>query len=248
MELGDPLIGGITLQMALIILGFLTFLGVIIWAMKIPKLKGLGMGMTLLPLALVFILIVSMAATSATIVVPGDQQPLTSDVLSVAATYGNYSQSSHTITVVLSVNTTDHTANGTANQLYLNYTVQRTDAGQSTDVKTLTMSYSPSTLVDPVTGLSYSSAEPNTDGRPQVNWTLGGTTIATASRTLSAQMGMTPFQTVWIGLNVEWNGAAVSTSNVAINDVVSLGSVNIGGEIYQIQGLIAHVWFNGGGA
>jgi len=242
MELGDPLVGGVTLQMALIILGFLTFLGVIIWAMKIPKLKGLGMGMTLLPLALVFILIISMAVAPATIVVPPGQEPMTSDVLSVAVTHANYTQSTKLITAVVAVNSTAPSLNNSATHVLVNFTIQRTDAGQSTDVKQLTCSFSPSSMTSPSTGISYSTARPNSDGRPNVNWTITTTTVTTASRTLSVQAGMTPYQTINVAVNIEYNANAFGISSVAANDVIGIGTLNIGGEIYTLQAVVNAVW------
>jgi hypothetical protein len=242
MELGDPLIGGITLQMALILLGFLTFIGVVIWAMKIPNLKNLGMGMTLVPLALVFILIISMAVTPAITVVPDEDQPMTSDVLSVAVIHGNFTQSDKLITAVVVTNSTTPSMNNSATHILVNFTVQRTDSGPAYDVKQLTCSYSPSTLTSPSTGISYSVARPAADGRPNVNWTITQTAVTTASRTLTTQAGMTPFETINVAVNIDYNYNAFGISSVAANDVISLGTVNIGGEIYTLQVVVNAVW------
>jgi len=241
MGLNDSLIGGLSLAMALIILGFGTFIGILLWGLKVPKLKGAGMGMTVVCLPLIFIIIIAMALTPAAVVPPVDH-PAVFDDLAVTPTHGNYTQATGTITVVIVVNSTAKSMNNSATHLTVNVSVQRVDAGETTNVKTITASYAPASVVDPITTDSHSVAKPAADGSPNVNWTLGGTTVSISTRTLTAQMGLTPYATGYITVDITWNGAAFGSSGIAANDVINCGVLTVGGHSYNIQALVSAVW------
>jgi hypothetical protein len=45
-----------------------------------------------------------------------------------------------------------------------------------------------------------------------------------------------------VAVNIDYNYNAFGISSVAANDVISLGTVNIGGEIYTLQAVVNAVW------
>lgn len=239
----DPIVAGASVGIVIIAVAVLAFLAFGM-AQIFPGAKKGGRVFGLLLAGVVAVMILAVAVTPATVVTPGDN-PATFQVLAVAATHGNYTQATKTISVVLDVNTSAPSLNNSATHILLNFTVQRTDQGVNLlDARTITGSYAPVSMTDAVTGLSFSVARPNTDGRPNVNWTLvdGAGAVATASRTLTAQMGLVPYETGNIAVNIVWNPSAIGISQVQANDIVNLGTVVIGGETFIIQGLIHAVW------
>jgi len=115
--------------------------------------------------------------------------------------------------------------------------VQRSDSGQTTDIKTVSASVSQSTLTDPVTGDTYKVITPTAYGEPNCDWVMTPGDVS-ATDTLSAQIGLTPYETGSFNVTIAWNDAAFTTSNIAENDVIYVGSITVAGEVYSMYVLI----------
>jgi hypothetical protein len=241
MGLEDPLIGSITVGIALIVLGICILVGAILWASRAGELRDVGKVLVSIPLALMLVLVLVMAIEPAE-VTPPTTHDATFEVLSVGGTVScNYTSSTHVITVYQRVNSTANTITS-PKSMSVNFTVQRTDSGETTDIKTVTASIAPASLTDPVTGLSYSSILPNGFGQPSCNWTMTvGSSANVAQFSLSAQMGLTPYQTGSFNMTIWWNPSAMTTSNVALNTIIPAGSMVVSGETYTIQVLLTGV-------
>jgi hypothetical protein len=241
--LNEPVVGGVTMLMLLVLFGFILLICAILWAAKAPGVANAGKIGTVLSLAVLLVLVVVLAASPAQVTPPSETAP-TFKVLSVGGTTAtgsaasNYTAATHTFTVSMRANTTADTI-VSPKYWSANFSVQRTDAGQSTDVAMMSASYTQQQVTDPVTGLTYNTIKPAADGRPSLNWTMTGAIQATF--TLSSQTGLTPFQTGWFSLNVTWNPTAYSTSNIVVNSIVPAGTIVVGPETYTIQVLIAGV-------
>ena len=225
-------IGSFTVGMLLIVLGMLLLVGAILWASRAGKVKQYGQVLTVFSLVVLMVLVVAMA------IKPAEVGPTTSvgtfSVISVTGVgHANYTSDSKTFTVAMRANATTFgpaTFNATFN-------VQRTDAGPTTDIKTVTASVSQNKLTNPVTGDTYNVILPTSDGSPTCNWNLmPGSTSATL--TLSAQIGLTPYQTGSFKVTITWNPSAFTSSNIHVNDVIQAGSINVGGTAYTLQVLI----------
>jgi hypothetical protein len=241
--LDDPVIGGLTLGLLMIIVGFVLLISAILWISKVSAVREFGKFGTVISLAVLLVLVIVLAASPAEVAPPSDDTA-TFEVLSVGGTNTgaiagcNYTAATHVFTVAMRVNTTGNTI-GSPLYWQANWTIQRTDAGETTDVKTVSASYSQTQITDPVTGLTYNSVKPANDGRPSCNWSLPSS--VTATYVLSSQMGLTPYSVGAFAINITWNPSAFSTSNVAVNDVVPAGTMVIGPETYSIQVLIVGV-------
>jgi hypothetical protein len=226
----------------MIIVGVVLLISAILWASKVAAVRDFGKIGTVLSLAVLLVLVIVLAASPAEVAPP--PQVATFEVLSVGGTNTgsiagcNYSAATHTFTVKMRVNTTANTI-GSPQYWQVNWTVQRTDAGSATDIKTVSAAMTQRQTTDPVTGLTYNSIKPAADGRPSLNWTLPGS--VTAGYSLSAQMGLTPYAVGAFAMNITWNPSAFTTSNVAANDVIPAGSIVIGPETYTVQVLISSV-------
>ncbi len=228
--------GSLTVGMFIIIVAIFLIVGAILWASRVTKVRNLGLGMTVFSLVLLSVLAIAMVVRPAEVTVPSEDQPGVFDVLSVANVTGaTFIQSSKTFTVAMTTNTTAGTITPTA--LLATFSVQRVDAGDTTNIKTVTAAVSQNTLTDPVTGDTYNAILPTSYGDPDVDWTLTPGTV-TATNTLTAQVGLTPYQVGTFAVNIHWNAAAFVTDNISVNDVIYVGSVTIGGEVYTIQVLI----------
>jgi hypothetical protein len=238
----DNLGNGITPLSILLLVALITFIGIMLWGFKVPKLKGLGVAMTSIGVTVLLVMVVLLAAVPAQ-VTPPTTHDATFDILAVTPTHGNYTQATKTITIIVDVNTTTPSLNNSATHLFVNFTVQRTDAGETTDIKTITASYAPASITDTITTDVFSVAKPAADGTPEVNWTMTTNAgVATSTRTLSAQEGLTPYETGNVAVNIVWNAAAFGASQIAANDVVNCGVLTVGGVAYQLQVLVHAVW------
>lgn len=239
--LDDPIIGGVTAYMLLLVFGIILIAGVLLWAMGASKLKDAGKGMTVIGILVLVVMVVAMAVSPAT-VAPGDSAgTATFEVLSVTNVAGaTFSQSSNTFTVSATVNTTAGTISPT--QLLADISVQRTDAGETTDVKTVSASASQAKRTDPTTGLTYPCIASNAFGLPNLDWTMTVNSVAvSATDSLTAQMGLTPFQTGVFNVTFNWNGNAFTTSDVQLSDVIYAATLTIGPEVYTIQVVIGTI-------
>lgn len=238
--LNDPVIGSLTMGLLMVIVGFILLISAILWISKVAAVRDFGKIGTVLSLAVLLVLVIVLAAQPAEVAPPSDIAA-TFEVLSVGGTNTgaiagcNYTAATHTFTVAMRVNTTSD-AIGSPKYWQANWTVQRTDAGQTTDVKTVSASFSQQQVTDPVTGLTYNTVKPASDGRPSANWSLPG--AITATYVLSSQMGLTPYQTGAFALNITWNPSAFSTSNVVLNSVIPAGTIVVAGETYIVQVLV----------
>lgn len=237
--LNDPVLLGIPLYALLMVFGFLLVIGLVLWAMRVKGMRDLGRGMSILSVIVLIVLVIAMAVQPAQVgPIPGEAE---FEVLSVSAVGGaNYSIGSKTFTVAATVNKTSHVIAPTT--LTANFSVQRGDAGQTTDVKTVTASVAQTTRTDPTTGLSYKAIASNAYGIPNLDWVMvvGGASTS-ATDTLTAQMGLTPFQTGVFNMTINWNGYAFTTSDVAVNDVIYAGTLTIGSETFTVQVVIKTV-------
>lgn len=241
--LNDPVVGSLTMGLLMVIVGFILLISAILWISKVAAVRDFGKIGTVLSLAVLLVLVIVLAAQPAE-VAPPSEIAATFEVLSVGGTNVlgisgcNYTASTRTFTVAMGVNTTSGAIVSPAFWV-ANWTVQRTDAGQTTDVKTVTASMSQRQVTDPVSGLTYNTVLPASDGRPTATWTLPNS--VTATFVLSSQIGLTPYQTGAFALNISWNPSAFTTSNVALNDVIPAGTVVVAGETYTLQVLIVGV-------
>lgn len=241
--LNDPVIGSLTMGILMVIVGFVLLISAILWASKVAAVKDFGKIGTVLSLAVLLVLVIVLAAQPAEVAPPSDTAA-TFEVLSVAGTTAtgsaasNYTAATHTFTISMRANTTADTIVG-PKYWSANWSVQRTDSGETTDVRTVSASMTQQQVTDPVTGLTYNTVKPASDGRPSANWTLPS--AVTATFVLSSQMGLTPYQVGAFSLNVTWNPTAFSTSNVVLNSVIPAGSVVVAGETYTVQVLITGV-------
>lgn len=233
-----PLIGSMTVGMAIVVLGLMMLVGVILWASRVGKVREYGRILTVFALVSLVVMTIAMAVQPAQISVPPEQQPGQFQVLSVSSISGaSYVSSTRTFTVVAHVYRTNHTISPATFSATFN--VQRTDAGATTDIKTVTASVSQATLTDPVSGDSYKAILPTAYGEPNCDWSMTvGSETTTASDTLSAQLGLTPYQTGSFTVTITWNGQAFTTSNINENDVLYAASITIGGTVYTINVLI----------
>jgi hypothetical protein len=241
MGLNDPVVGGLTVYMLLLISGIILIAGVLLWAMGASKLKDAGKGMTVMGVLFLVVMVVAMAVSPASLA-PGEEAgAATFEVLSVSNVGGaTFSQSSNTFTVSATVNTTANTISPT--QLLADIAVQRTDAGETTDVKTVSASASQAKRTDPTSGLTYPCIASNAYGLPNLDWTMTvGSTSVSATDSLTAQMGLTPFQTGTFNVTFNWNGNAFTTSEVQVSDVIYAATLTIGSEVYTIQVVIGTI-------
>ena len=230
------ILGSITLGMLLIVVGMVLLVGAILWASRGAKVKEYGRIMTVFSLVVLIVLVIAMAVKPAEVTVPADEQPGEFSVVSITnVTDAAYISSSKTFTVAATVNTTSGVMTpGTFSALF---NVQRMDSGATTDIKTVTASVTQSKLTDPVTGDTYNVILPTAYGEPDCDWEMSPSGV-TAENTLSAQLGLTPYETGSFEVTITWNDAAFTTSNIAENDVIYVGSINIGGTVYSVQVLI----------
>jgi hypothetical protein len=245
--LDSNLAAGMTLWQGLIVCVIVAAVGILILVTTEGK-SMVGWIVLAIP-AIVALLIVLVSLNPSAPTNQQQQTTATYDVTNVASSLANYTPASRTVTSVLSVNKTTPSMNATATSVILNFTVLRTDAGSAVDVRAVSFSFAPSSVTSALTGISYSAVRPNSDGRPNCNWTVYASSGAsTTSRSLSGTAGMTPYESINIYVSVEINPSAIGVSQTAINDVLNLGTFTIAGQTYAWQGLVAHVWFNGGGA
>ncbi len=239
--LDSNLVAGLTIWQGLIGCAIVAIIGVVILVTSNGKSMA-GWMVFLVPVVVAFLVVAwSLSA-------PIDQNQTTPgtatyDVTDVAATHANYTAASKLITAVVVINKTAPSMNETASHVYVNFTIVRTDAGSAFDVRSVGFSYSPSSITSASTGISYSVVKPNSDGRPNCNWTIiAGSSLTTSSRTLSGSAGMTPYQTINVGCNIEYNPNALGVSQTAVNDVLNLGTFNIAGISYSLQAVVSAVW------
>ncbi len=239
--LNSNVIGGLTVMYTLVIFAVVLIFGLILYASRAAKLKDWGLGMSIVSALVLFVMVIAIAIQPAA-VSPGEEPGQANfDVLSVANVGGaTYSQSAKTFTVSATVNTTSHAISPTT--LQANFSVQRNDAGASTDVKTVSASMSQSSRTDPTTGLTYKCIASNSFGVPNVDWNMViGSDSVSATDTLTAQMGLTPYQTGAFNVTVTWNGQAFTTSDVLASDVIYAATLIIGSETYTIQVVVSTV-------
>ena len=239
--LDDNLAAGMTLWQGLILCVIVAAIGILILATTEGK-SVLGWIVLALPaIAALLIVLVSLNPSVPT----GQQQQTTAtyDVTNVAASLSNYTPALKMVSSVIAVNKTTPSMNSTATYILVNFTIVRTDPGSAIDVRSVTFSYSPTSITSASTGISYSVAKPNGDGRPNVNWTVtAGTSVTTASRTLSGSAGMTPYQVINVACSIEYNPNAFGVSQTNVNDVISLGTWNIAGVVFTGQAVVSAVW------
>lgn len=236
--LNDPVIGGLSWLMLVVVLVIVLAVGVAFIMSK--GLKEAGKALSLSAIIILFVVVIAMAVAPAAQVSPGTGNGQFS-VITVSDVGGaNYSLGSKMFTVAATVNKTAHTIGPSS--LYANFTVQRTDAGQSTDIKTVTASFSQTTRTDPTTGLSYKAIASNSFGVPNLDWQMavGGSSVA-ATDTLTAQMGLTPYENGVFNATIHWSGYAFSTSDVTVNDVLYAGTLTIGSDTYSFQVVVKTV-------
>jgi hypothetical protein len=234
--LDTAIMGSFTVLFLLIVLCIFLFVGTMLWASRAPKVKGYGLATMVASLVVLFITIVAMLATPAAVIVPADEVPGTFSVLSVTeVTDASYASASKTFTVAMTVNTTSGEISPDSFSAVFN--VQRLDAGATTDIKTVTASVTQSRLTDPVSGDTFNVILPDSYGAPDCDWLMTPGNVS-ATNTLSSQLGLTPYETGSFNVTITWNEAAFTTSNIAENDVIYVGSINIGGTVYSIQVLI----------
>jgi hypothetical protein len=225
--------------MLLVVLGMLLLVGAILWASRMGKVKEYGRVLTVFSLVVLIVLTIAMAIKPAEVTVPPEEQPGQFSVLSVEAVSNNvtYATSTRTFTVAMNAAASVVPANFSAI-----FSVQRTDSGATTDIKTVTASVSQSRLTDPVSGDSYNAILPTNYGDPDCDWTMTiGSATTSATNTLSAQMGLTPYETGSFHVTWLWNDAAFNTQNIAVNDVIYAGSINVGGTVYTVNVLITGI-------
>jgi hypothetical protein len=232
----DAVIGSITVGILLIVLGMVLLVGAILWLSRAGKVRDVGRVMVVFALAGLVIMVIAMAVKPAEVIIPPDEEPGTFDVLSVTNVTGaTYIESSKTFTVAATVNATARTM--TPTYFLAVFNVQRTDSGTTTDIKTVTSHVTQTQVTDPVTGLTYNTVKPTSYGEPDCDWLMSPGSV-TASNTLNAQLGLTPYESGTFQVNITWNPSAFTTSNVAVNDVIYAGSITVGGEVYQLQVLL----------
>jgi hypothetical protein len=239
--LNSNVIGGLTVYMVLLIFGMMLVAGLILYASRAAKLKDWGLGLSIISGLVLFVMVIAVAIQPAAIS-PGEEAGQAKfEVLSVANVGGaTYSQASHTFTVSATVNKTSHAI--TPATFYANFSVQRNDAGASTDVKTVSATMSQTSRTDPTTGLTYKCIASNSFGIPNVDWNMViGSDSVSATDTLTAQMGLTPYQTGAFNVTVHWNGQAFTTSDVLASDVIYAATLTIGSETYTIQVVVSTV-------
>lgn len=234
----SPVIGSLSLGVMLIIAGVCLLVGAILWASRAGQLKDFGRVLTVLSLAVIVIMVIALAVKPAEIA-PAPSAG-TFKVLSVTGLVGaTFSEPNRIFTVAMNVNTTAHTT--TVSQLAANFSVQRTDAGLSTtDIKTVSAGVAQSSQTDTNTGLTYNTLAPNKYGEPKVNWTLDPGAVA-VTYSLTAQLGLTPYESGAFSLTMDFNAQAFTTSQVTANDIIYAGSITVAGVVYSINVVIGTV-------
>jgi len=224
--------------MLLVVLGMLLLVGAILWASRMGKVKEYGRVLTVFSLVVLIVLTIAMAIKPAEVTVPPSEQPGQFSVISVVVDPDNASYVTSTKTFTVAMNASPGTVDPALFSAKFN--VQRTDSGQTTDIKTVTASASQSKLTDPVSGDSHYVILPTNYGEPTCAWAMmPGTTSAT--NTLSAQVGLIPYETGSFTVTWSWNSAAFKTDNIAVNDIIYAGSINIGGSVYTVNVLITGI-------
>lgn len=239
--LSDPVMGGLTVMWVVAIFVVVLLVGAILWGTRTKGLKEVGMGATILSIIVLGILGLAAVITPAAISPGQPSENANFEIISVGDIGGaTYSQASKTLTVSATVNLTTHVMSPT--HIHANFTVERTDAGPSTDVRTVAATVSQSSRTDPSSGLTYKCIASNSFGVPNVDWTMyqGGSSVS-ATDTLSAQMGLTPYQTGSFNVTVNFNANAFSTSDVQASDVIYAATFTIGAEVYTLQVVMATV-------
>lgn len=239
--LDSNVIGGLTVWMVFVAFAVILIAGLILYASRAAKLKDWGAGLSILSAIVLFVMVIAVAVQPAAISPEEEAGQAKFSVLSVADVGGaTYSQSARTFTVSATVNTTSHAISPTT--LQANFSVQRNDAGASTDVKTVSASMSQSSRTDPTTGLTYKCIASNSFGVPNVDWNMViGSDSVSATDTLTAQMGLTPYETGTFNVTVTWNGQAFTTSDVLASDVIYAATLTIGTVTYTIQVVVSTV-------
>lgn len=237
MGLDTPIAGALTMSILMIIVGVILVVGAVLWLSRLAAVRQIGMVLTVLALAVLLVLVIVLVIQPAE-VAPAPESG-TFKVLSVAGlgsglSKANYTTSTKVFSTAEKVNTTAKSILG-PKYFTANFTVQRTDAGATTDIKTISASVAQAQVTDPISGLTYYVIKPNTYGQPSCNWTMGG---VSATYTLSAQLGLTPYATGVFVVNWTWNPSAFTTSNVLANDIVQCATITIGSETYTVQALI----------
>lgn len=241
LSLDDKIVGGVTVTYVLGAFAVILIVGAILWGTRTKGLKEAGMAMTILSIIVLAILGLAAVITPASVAPGQPSENANFEIISVGNIGGaTYSQASKTLTVSATVNKTTHVMSPT--HIHANFTVERTDAGPSTDVRTVSAVVSESSRTDPSSGLTYKCIASNSFGVPNVDWTMysGGSSVS-ATDTLSAQMGLTPYQTGAFNVTVNFNGNAFSTSDVQASDVIYAATFTIGTEVYTLQVVMATV-------
>jgi hypothetical protein len=238
--LDQSIVGSLTMGLLMIIVGVVLVVGAILWISRMAAVREIGKVMTVLALAVLVVLVVVLAIQPAQVAPAPDNG--TFAVLSVGGlgtglSKANYTTSTKVFTADLYVNTTAKSVMG-PKYFTANFTVQRTDAGATTDIKTVSAAVTQAQVTDPVSGLTYYVVKPNTYGQPSLNWTMGS---VTATYSMSAQLGLTPYATGVFTVNWTWNPSAFTTSNVAVNDVIAACSITVGPSTYTVQVLVGHI-------
>lgn len=235
----DEVVGGVTVQTIMIVGGVIAIVGVILWQ---AVTGGKKIGKILTTLGVVVVIILGIAVMAQPVATSDDGGSGATFInKSVSTTKANFTDATNTITGVMRVIIGNDTIRSPTD-ITVNVTVQNTAAGASYDVSVVTGTFAPASVTDPVTGLTHSTVMPNSDGKPNCNWTctIGGTP-STTTRSLTAQMGLVPQQTGYMAVHIDLNGAAFGASNVKVNDIIDVGTLTVGAETYSIQVLIAYV-------
>lgn len=237
--LDGELVAGITGMQVLVVCVIVIVIGVVALAMTDAESMA-GWLTIIIPAIVAFIVIASSLSAPPT----GGQASVnpTWHVTNLAVTHGNASSDYSLTTAIVRINKTTPTMGAPSQHITLNFTVLRNDAAPTTDIQSLTFSYAPTSVTSATTGSTYSYARTNSDGRPDVNWTVtssSGVTVST--RTLSGTTGMTSFESIHVAINIDYNYNAFGVSQRAANDVIPLGTVTIGTETFGIQAIAPNV-------